>query len=165
MSVEIVAVFNDLCQYISPMDIFITCHVFLSLLTFTIVGIAALQAFFLAIQERILRHKQTQLRRYLPRFIPSLITLENLLFKTIFLGFFLLTLLIISSIYFFHNIFTSTLILTSVLTLGSWLVFAVLLSGRYFAGWRGRIAINGTVFGFVFLLLAYFGTKILLLHS
>ena len=143
------------------MEAYITCHVVLSLITFGIVGIAVLLALFLAVQERILRRKQTGLIRLL----PALITMENLLFKAIWLAFFLLSLLIISSIFFFHDIFTNTLILTSVLTLSSWLVFAALLSGRYLAGWRGRIAINGTLFGFAFLLLAYFGTKILLLHN
>ena len=42
------------------------------------------------------------------------------------------------------------------------LVFAVLLWGRWRFGWRGRTAIRWTVGGFVFLMLAYFGSKLVL---
>ena len=44
----------------------------------------------------------------------------------------------------------------------SWGVFAILLWGHYAYGWRGRIAVRWTVSGFVFLLLAYLGTKFVL---
>jgi ABC-type uncharacterized transport system permease subunit len=49
----------------------------------------------------------------------------------------------------------------------SWGVFAVLLWGHYLYGWRGRVAVRWTVSGFVFLLLAYLGSKFvieMLLH-
>jgi ABC-type uncharacterized transport system permease subunit len=44
----------------------------------------------------------------------------------------------------------------------AWLVFAVLLWGRWKFGWRGRTAIRWTLGGFAFLLLAYFGSKLVL---
>jgi ABC-type uncharacterized transport system permease subunit len=49
-----------------------------------------------------------------------------------------------------------------VLSIGAWLVFATLLWGRWRFGWRGRTAIRWTVGGFVFLMLAYFGSKLVL---
>ena len=41
----------------------------------------------------------------------------------------------------------------------SWLVFAALLLGRRIYGWRGRVALRWTITGFVFLLLAYVGSR------
>ena len=41
-------------------------------------------------------------------------------------------------------------------------VFAVLLWGHRFYGWRGRVAVRWTVSGFVLLLLAYLGSKFVL---
>jgi ABC-type uncharacterized transport system permease subunit len=41
-------------------------------------------------------------------------------------------------------------------------VFAVLLAGHHFYGWRGRTAVRWTMSGFVFLLLAYLGTQFVL---
>jgi ABC-type uncharacterized transport system permease subunit len=139
----------------------ILCHVLLSLFTFSIVSVAAIQALFLTIQEHVLRHKQNGLIRLL----PPLITMEQLLLQTISFAFVLLTLFIVCSLIFFDNIFGSGLLLTSLLTFASWLIFAGLICGHYFVGWRGKIITNGTAVGFSFLLLAYFGTKLLLLHS
>jgi ABC-type uncharacterized transport system permease subunit len=41
-------------------------------------------------------------------------------------------------------------------------VFAVLLWGHHFYGWRGRVAVHWTMSGFGFLLLAYLGSKFVL---
>ena len=43
-----------------------------------------------------------------------------------------------------------------------WCVFAVLLTGHHYYGWRGKTAVRWTVSGFVFLLLAYLGSKFVL---
>jgi len=48
------------------------------------------------------------------------------------------------------------------LSMIAWVVFATLLAGRYRFGWRGRTAINWTISGFVILMLAYFGSKVVL---
>jgi ABC-type uncharacterized transport system permease subunit len=44
----------------------------------------------------------------------------------------------------------------------SWFIFAALLAGRYFYGWRGRTALRWTLAGFVALLLAYVGSRFVL---
>jgi ABC-type uncharacterized transport system permease subunit len=44
----------------------------------------------------------------------------------------------------------------------SWFIFAALLCGRYFYGWRGRTALRWTLAGFVALLLAYVGSRFVL---
>ena len=133
-------------------------HILLSVLAFSFICIAAVQAIFLAIQERSLRTKQTSLLQVL---LP-LETMESFLFQTIGIGFILLTTVLITAIIFFHHIFAPYLIQKTLLTIVSWLIFAVLLFGRYISGWRGKVAIRGTLLGFVLLLFAYFGSKILI---
>jgi ABC-type uncharacterized transport system permease subunit len=44
----------------------------------------------------------------------------------------------------------------------SWVIFAALLGGRHFHGWRGRVAVRWTLTGFLMLVLAYVGSKFVL---
>jgi ABC-type uncharacterized transport system permease subunit len=44
----------------------------------------------------------------------------------------------------------------------AWVVFGVLLLGRWRFGWRGRKALRWTLAGYVLLGLAYFGSKLVL---
>jgi ABC-type uncharacterized transport system permease subunit len=50
----------------------------------------------------------------------------------------------------------------TIFTLLSWFTFGGLLAGRYIRGWRGRIALRWTLAGFIFLLLAYTGSRFVL---
>ena len=50
----------------------------------------------------------------------------------------------------------------TVFAIVSWLTFALLLGGRWLRGWRGRTALRWTLAGFVFLLLAYVGIRVVL---
>ncbi len=60
------------------------------------------------------------------------------------------------------NLFAQHLMHKTVLTLVSWVVFAILLAGRYVRGWRGRTAIRFTLSGFAVLLVAFFGSQLVL---
>jgi ABC-type uncharacterized transport system permease subunit len=88
------------------------------------------------------------------------LVLERMLFRVLTLGFGLLTLLILSGMFFGEQVWGRSLIFNHkvVLTLWAWLVFAVLLAGRYVRGWRGLTAVRATIFGFALLFLAYVGT-------
>jgi ABC-type uncharacterized transport system permease subunit len=50
----------------------------------------------------------------------------------------------------------------TVLSILAWWVFAILLWGHWRYGWRGRTAIRWSLSGFVVLMLAYFGTKLVI---
>jgi ABC-type uncharacterized transport system permease subunit len=58
--------------------------------------------------------------------------------------------------------FAQHLVHKTVLSVVAWLVFGGLLLGRRFWGWRGRKAIAWTLSGFAILILAYFGSKLVL---
>ncbi len=134
-------------------------HVLLSMLAYSLLTLAAVQAILLAVQDRHLR------RRHPGGFIrtlPPLQTMESLLFEMISAGFVLLTLALLSGFAFLENMFAQHLVHKTVLSVLAWLVFGGLLIGRFRKGWRGRTAIVWTLGGFVMLILAYFGTKAVL---
>lgn len=134
-------------------------HILLSILAAGIMTLAAIQALLLVIQDWLLRrHQGTNWLSWL----PSLEVMEKLLFKIIELGFIILTLILITSITFFQNIFVQPLLTKLLLTGLVWLCFMTLLLGRYYGGWRGRKAIHLTLISVIFLLLIYFGSEIII---
>ncbi len=134
-------------------------HILLSLLAYSILGLAALQALVLAVQEYHLHNRQPG---GIIRALPPLQTMEALMFQMIGTGFALLTLALVTGILFLEDIFAQHLVHKTVLSITAWGVFALLLWGRWRFGWRGRVAIRWTVGGFIFLMLAYFGSKLVL---
>ena len=63
---------------------------------------------------------------------------------------------------FINDIFAQHLVHKTILSIVTWLVFALLLWGRWRYGWRGSLAVRLTLAGIVLLLLAYFGSKLVL---
>ena len=134
-------------------------HILISLLAYSILGLAALQALLMAVQEYHLHNRQPG---GIIRSLPPLQTMESLMFQMIGVGFALLTLALVTGVLFLQDIFAQHLVHKTVLSIMAWCVFALLLWGRWRFGWRGRVAIRWTVGGFVFLMLAYFGSKLVL---
>lgn len=141
------------------MDWQIKLHVIVALLAFSVLSIAAVLAILLALQERALRHRQ--FGNWL-RALPPLTLTETLLFRLIGAGFVLLSLTLLTGILFVDDLFGQHLVHKTVLSIIAWLVFGVLLYGRWRHGWRGRRAVNLTLIGMGVLLLAFFGSKFVL---
>ena len=142
-----------------PMDWQIKLHVTVALVAFGVLSIAAALAILLAIQERALRHRQ--FGRWL-RALPPLTLTETLLFRLISAGFVLLTLTLLTGVLFVDNLFGQHLAHKTVLSIVAWLMFGVLLYGRWRHGWRGARAVNLTLIGMAALVLAFFGSKAVL---
>ena len=134
-------------------------HILASLLAYSILGLAVLQALLLAIQDQHLRNRNPG---GFIRALPPLQTMESLLFQMIAAGFALLTLALISGTLFLEDMFAQHLAHKTILSFIAWVVFAILLWGRWRFGWRGRVAIRWTIGGFLFLMIAYFGSKFVL---
>ncbi|HEX7814355.1 cytochrome C assembly family protein [Dyella sp.] len=141
------------------MDWQIKLHVTVALVAFSVLSIAAVLAILLAFQERALRHRQ--FGNWL-RALPPLTLTETLLFRLIGAGFVLLSLTLLTGILFVDDLFGQHLVHKTVLSIIAWLVFGVLLYGRWRHGWRGRRAVNLTLVGMGVLLLAFFGSKFVL---
>jgi ABC-type uncharacterized transport system permease subunit len=88
--------------------------------------------------------------------------METLLFRIIALGYILLSLSLLSGVTYIDDIFAQHLVHKTVLSFAAWVVFAILLWGRWRFGWRGRTAVRWTLSGFGVLMLAYFGSKLVL---
>ena len=136
-------------------------HIGAAMLAYSLFTIAMLHAVLISQVESRLHHAM------MPRILqslPPLMTMETLLFRMIGIGFLLLTLTLASGLVFSEQIFGKVWQFNHKVLFGfvSWGVFAVLLWGHHFYGWRGRIAVRWTVSGFIFLLLAYLGSKFVL---
>ena len=136
-------------------------HILASMLAYSLYTIAVLHAGLMSFVEKRLHHAS------LPQVLqglPPLLTMEILLFRIIGVGLVLLTLTLASGMVFAEQIFGRPLQFNHKILFGfiSWGVFGGLLLGHYYRGWRGRTAVRWTMSGFVFLLLAYIGTKFVL---
>jgi len=134
-------------------------HAWAALLSYATLAVAALLAVMLWLQERALRqhsfHGWT-------RALPPLTELETLLFRTVTVGFLLLSATLLTGVLFVENLFAQHLVHKTVLSVLSWLVFGALLLGRWRRGWRGRVAVRWTLVAMVLLVLAFFGSKAVL---
>ncbi len=150
---------GDQQQLIDQRDSIFYWHIGTATAAFTMLSLSVLQALLFGYQEISLR-KRT--KNVFLTWLPPIQTMENVLFKTLFFGFILLSIAIsFGSIY---NYKSTQTILTfnhhTALSIMSWIGFAILAYGRVKLGWRGLLAINWTLIGFTLLGLGYFGTKI-----
>jgi ABC-type uncharacterized transport system permease subunit len=134
-------------------------HILISILSYGLLTLAALQAVLLAIQTRYLRNRHPG---GFIRALPPLETMDALLFRLIALGYLMLSLSLLTGVTYIEDIFAQHLVHKTVLSFAAWVVFAVLLWGRWRFGWRGRTAVRWTLSGFIVLMLAYFGSKLVL---
>lgn len=141
-------------------------HVAVAVLAYSTLTIAAFHAVLMALQEARLHTRAAGggwLGSALDQ-LPALLTMEKLLFRVIWIGFILLSLTVLSGVVFSEQLFGSALRLDhkSVFALLSWLLFAALLAGRRWQGWRGKTALRFTLAGFATLALAYVGSRFVL---
>ena len=138
----------------------IQLHVIASLLGAGLLTLAAAQAVTLALQDTLLHGKAAH---RLVQALPPLQTMEQVLFVLIALGFAMLSLSLLSGLLFVEGL-TTRYPAHTVLSVAAWAVFGTLLWGRWRWGWRGRTAIRWTLvgYGLLILVLAYFGSRLLI---
>jgi ABC-type uncharacterized transport system permease subunit len=141
------------------MDPGLLVHVLSSIFAYSLLLMAACQALILLVQARFLSAKASI---GVLRLLPPLETMEHSLFSLLKAGVSLLTLSIISGFVFLEDMFAQHVVHHTALSLASWAIFVALLIGRRYLGWRGRVAIRWTLFGFLLLLAAYFGSKLVM---
>jgi ABC-type uncharacterized transport system permease subunit len=144
---------------ISITDNAVQGHVMVSVIAYSLITLGACQAGLLAYQDR-------SIRQHHPggfiRFLPPLHDMETLLFQFLSFGFICLSASLLTGFIYLEDIFAQHLVHKTVLSIISWLILGILLFGRYKFGWRGKIAINWTLSAFAFLMLAFFGSKLVL---
>ena len=140
-------------------------HTALAMLAYSLFTMAAVHALLMTVLERRL-HGRAGGGSILGSMaaLPPLMTMETLLFRLIALGFVLLTLTLASGVIYSETIFGQAMKFNhkTLFAVISWLIFALLLVGRYLYGWRGRLALRWTLSGFAALLLAYVGSRFIM---
>lgn len=134
-------------------------HVASSLLAYSVLTLAAGQAALLALQEHQLKQRNM---RGISRALPPLQLMERMLFELVWVGLAALTLSIFSGMLFMEDMFAQHLVHKTVLSLFAWVLFSLLLWGRYHLGWRSQTAVRFTLSGFLLLVLGFFGSKLVL---
>ncbi|WLI88429.1 cytochrome c biogenesis protein CcsA [Massilia sp. R2A-15] len=141
-------------------------HIAVAILAYSTLTIAAFHAVLMALQESRL-HTRAPAAGWLGGALdqlPALLTMEKLLFRLIGIGFVLLSLTVLSGIVFSEQLFGAALKWDhkTIFALLSWILFAALLAGRKWKGWRGKTALRFTLAGFATLVLAYVGSRFVL---
>ena len=140
-------------------SISIASHVFLSVGAYALLSIAVAQSILLKIQERLLH--EHNINTFIDK-LPPLQTMEDFFFQTLKMGCILLTLSLASGFIFVVEFFEQNLSYKTFLSVIAWIVFVGIAIGHKMFGWRGRNAILATQIAFSVLVLAYFGTKLIL---
>ena len=138
-----------------------TLHFVIAMLAYALFIVATVHAVLMLAEEKWLH------RGVMPPFLrslPPLMEMEALLFRLLLAAFVLLTLTLVSGLFFSEQLFGKPLRLNHKTVFGvvSWLIFGGLLAGHYLRGWRGRTAVIWTLSGFTALMLAYVGSKVVL---
>ncbi len=134
-------------------------HIGSSILAYAVLTLAAAQSALVATQDYQLRHRHT---RGIVQILPPLQLMETMLFELLLVGVILLTVSIASGFLFIDDIFAQHLVHKTTLTILAWVLFSVLLWGHHKLGWRSQVAVRLTLAGFVALMLAFFGSKLVL---
>jgi ABC-type uncharacterized transport system permease subunit len=139
---------------------YFTLHINIAILSYSLLTIGAILSIFILLFEKNLTTKI--LGNLTNNF--SLLSMEDFLFKIYWLGFILLSLTLLSGILFSNEIFgtTSTWNHKFIFSIMAWLTYSAMLFGRNQYGWRGKKAVIISLIAFIFLFLAYFGTKFVL---
>lgn len=128
-------------------------HIFLAIIAISLFFLGALQALLLFLQQSLLR---SSTRSAFIQQLPALETNESMLFIFLSCGLFFLGLVLVLSMMTFNGFNAPAFQWRVTTTIITWLIFAILLTGRFLAGWRGRIAIYWTLIGSGLLGLSYF---------
>lgn len=138
---------------------YLQAHVLLSIIAYSLLTMGMLQAIVVSIQNQSLHNHHPG---GIIRLLPPLAAMESLLFQLLSFGFVFLSMALLSGFLFLDDLFAQHLVHKTVLSIAGWLIIGSLLFGRWRYGWRGKTAIRWTFSGFSFLMLAYFGSKMVL---
>ena len=145
---------------ITDISMGLEAHIILSLAAYCVLLMAAVQALFLRQQIRELKHQS--FHRFWVNKLPSLQSMESLLFDMLLVGFILLSIALGIGFIYVEDLLAQHLVHKTAFSILSWLLFGALLIGNWRAGWRGKRAANMTIYAFVLLAIGFVGSKFVL---
>ena len=152
-------IFRDLAPHLIAVNAGIGTHILLSIISYSLLTMASLQAALWSWQNHQLKNHRLG---SIVKILPALQTMEALIFELVLAGVVTLAFGMAIGFVFIDNIFAQQLVHKTVLSLFGLFIFSVVLWGRYKLGWRGNSAGRWVIGGFCMLMLAYFGSKVVL---
>lgn len=147
-------------QPMTDVSIGLEAHILFSFAAYSVLLMAAVQALFLRLQIRELKHKT--IHRFWVNKLPALQSMESLLFDMILVGFVLLSIALGLGFIYVEDLLAQHIAHKTVFSALSWLLFGILLLGNWRAGWRGKRAANITFYAFILLAVGFVGSKFVL---
>ena len=137
-------------------DLFL--HILVSLVSYGLLGLAAIQALLLKFQEQKLKNLNNS---SLSNLLPSMDVMEKIMFDLIVIGFVLLTISLLTGAPFVSSEADRILLQKITFSVIAWLAYFYLIYQRFSSNVIGKKANNLAISGMIFLLFAYLGTKVL----
>lgn len=135
-------------------------HILLSFAAYCVLLMAFVQSIILRLQIREL--KRQSIHRFWVSKLPSLQSMESLLFDMILMGFVLLSIALGVGFVLTYDVLAQHIAHKLVFSVLSWLIFGAFLIGHYKQGWQGKKATSFTFLGFALLALGFVGSKVVL---
>lgn len=142
-------------------------HLLLAILSYSLMTLAMIQALMLTALQKWLRdgsinEECEEGKVSILQNVPSLIEMENVLFRMLWSGFLILTAAVVFGALYTFNLYDTPFRFDhkTVTTIIAWVIFGVLLWGHHIKGWRGRFAARWVVVGFCMLMIAYIGVRL-----
>ena len=133
-------------------------HIFASIAAYVALFMATVQSVLLGLQESKLKSRNGSLGGL----VPPLETMERLLIAMLWWGLALLTLSIITGLFFLEDIKAQRVAHHVVITTLSWLTYIIFFIGRIAFNWRGTLIVRWALVAFSLLVLGYAGSKFVL---
>ncbi len=133
-------------------------HIIVSLVSYGLLGLAAIQALLLKFQEQKLKDLKNS---SLSNLMPSMDIMENIMFDLIVIGFILLTISLLTGAPFVSVDADKTLLQKITFSVIAWVAYFYLIYQRFSSNVIGKKANNLAISGMIFLFFAYLGTKVL----
>lgn len=132
-------------------------HVLISMLTYAILGLAAVQAAsIIVLHQRLKKNDSTAF----VKLMPPLQTVEATAMHLLWLGVSLLTLTVVTGVIFrWDFVQQGNYVFHMWLALTCWVLYLALICGQLWFGWRGQTSARLTLLAFAILLIGYFGLK------
>lgn len=143
-----------------PIELTLGAHILLSIIAYSIMGLAAAQAILYSAQEKRFRQKRLT---SLFKALPPLQIMEKTLIQFVLMGFIALSFALMTGGFFIEDMFAQHLIHKTFFAMLSWVVYAVFIWGHFKCGWRGQKAAKYTLWAYILLLLSYIGTQLILI--
>lgn len=141
-------------------------HLLLAILAYSVMTMALIQGLLLMAVHKRVRSKDFISQDGAKHVnildnMPSMMEMEKILFRLIWVGFIVLTAAILFGAVYSQELFGQAFRFDhkTVTTCLAWFIFGILLLGHHLRGWRGKFAALWTVIGFCVLMVSYIGVR------